>query len=77
MRIPLQDENRYLSFSGRLPTPFVPIYNKDERIRALDEKETFACMITLTEVIQTEITDKRSEKSDQKEVIKTRSQNSI
>ena len=51
MRIPLQDENRYLSFSGRLPTPFVPIYNKDERFRALDEKETFACMITLNEVI--------------------------
>ena len=70
MRIPLQDENRYLSFSGRLLTPVVPIYNKDESIRALDERETFACMVTLTEVIQTDITNKRSEESDQNEVDK-------
>ena len=32
MRIPLQDENRYLSFSGRLPTSVIQIYNKDESI---------------------------------------------
>ena len=38
MRIPLQDENRYLSFSGRLPTPATPLYNKDESIRTLDER---------------------------------------
>ena len=75
MRIPLQDENRYLGFSGRFPTPFAPMYNKDEYIRALDEKETFDK--TLNEVIQTEIIDKRSEKSVQTEVIKTRSENSI
>ena len=59
-----------LSFSGRLPTPVIPIYNKDESIRTLDERETFACMVTTTGVLQTDITDKCSEKSDQDEVKK-------
>ena len=60
MRIPLQDENRYLGFSGTFPTPFASMYNKHEHTRAFDEKETFDK--TLNEVIHTEVIDKSSNK---------------
>ena len=59
------------SLNGRVPTPVITVYNKDESSRTLDEKETNACMVTITEVIQTDITDQSSEKSDQKEVKKS------
>ena len=56
------------SLNWRVPTSVITVYNKDENSKTLEEKETNTCIVTVTEVIQTDINDQSSEKSDQKEV---------
>ena len=58
------------SFNGKVLASVITVYNKDENSKTLDEKETNACIVTATEVIQTGITNQSSEKADRKEVKK-------
>ena len=59
------------SLNGKVPTPVITVYNKDENSKTLDEKETNTCIVTVTEVIRTNITDQSPEKSERKEVKKS------
>ena len=56
------------SLNGRVPTPVITVYNKDENSKTLDEKETNACIVIANEIFQTDITNQSSEKADRKEV---------
>ena len=59
------------NFSGKVPAPGITVYDKNDNSMTLDEEEINTCNVTVTEVIQTDITDQSSEKSDRKEVKKS------
>ena len=54
------------NFSRKVLAPGITVYNKNEDSMTLDEDEINTCNVTGTEVIQTDITNQNSEKSDKK-----------
>ena len=59
------------NFSRKVLAPGITVYNENEYSMTLDEDEINACNATDTEIIQTDITNQNSEKSNQKEARKS------